>query len=138
MWISEKEYDDLVLKAKTAEDNPKIKELEERVDDLVKEKETQANDHTREVENLKADHKVLVERKDSEIETKIAKKTKELTETLAKVTMEKNNAEKEAEILRTAFQNLGFDVKDMKEILNKLVDGIVSKNQIQLINGNGK
>ena len=28
---------------------------------------------------------------------------------------------------------MGFDVKDMKDILNKLVDGIVSKNEINVI-----
>lgn len=37
------------------------------------------------------------------------------------------------EILEKAFENMGFDVKDMKEILGKLVDGIVSKNTIQLV-----
>lgn len=40
---------------------------------------------------------------------------------------------KEVEILEKAFENMGFDVKDMKEILNKLVDGIVSKNTINVV-----
>lgn len=39
------------------------------------------------------------------------------------------------EVLEKAFENMGFDVKDMKDILNKLVDGIVSKNTIQLVRG---
>ena len=43
--------------------------------------------------------------------------------------------EREAEIkmLRGAFENLGFDVKDMKGILDKLVEGLISKNAIQLV-----
>jgi len=40
----------------------------------------------------------------------------------------------ECDILNKAFENMGFDVKDMKEILGKLVDGIISKNEIKLIN----
>lgn len=40
---------------------------------------------------------------------------------------------KEVEILTKAFENMGFDVKDMKEILGKLVDGIVSKNTINVV-----
>lgn len=47
---------------------------------------------------------------------------------------EKNSVlAKEVEILEKAFENMGFDVKDMKEILNKLVDGIVSKNTINIV-----
>lgn len=46
-----------------------------------------------------------------------------------------NNAvlRKQVEILERAFENMGFDVKDMKEILNKLVDGVIAKGQIQLL-----
>lgn len=46
-----------------------------------------------------------------------------------------NNAvlRKQVEILEKAFENMGFDVKDMKEILNKLVDGVIAKGQIQLL-----
>lgn len=41
---------------------------------------------------------------------------------------------KEVAILNKAFENMGFDVKDMKEILNKLVDGLIAKNEIKLVN----
>jgi len=37
------------------------------------------------------------------------------------------------DILEQAFKNLGFDVKDMKDILNKLVDGLIAKNEIKLV-----
>jgi hypothetical protein len=47
--------------------------------------------------------------------------------------MNLNNKTKEAEILTKAFENLGFDVKDMKDILNKLVDGIVGKNTVHVV-----
>lgn len=40
---------------------------------------------------------------------------------------------KEIEVLTRAFENMGFDVKDMKDILNKLVDGIVSKNTVNIV-----
>lgn len=41
--------------------------------------------------------------------------------------------ESENAILKTGFANMGFDVKDMKAILNKLVEGIISKNEINVI-----
>jgi len=47
--------------------------------------------------------------------------------------IEKNTATTEAAILNKAFENMGFDVKDMKDILGKLVDGLVSKNEITVI-----
>jgi uncharacterized protein (UPF0335 family) len=47
---------------------------------------------------------------------------------------EKNGIQaKEIEVLTKAFENMGFDVKDMKDILNKLVDGIVSKNTVNVL-----
>lgn len=40
---------------------------------------------------------------------------------------------KENEILTKAFENMGFDVKDMKSILDKLVEGIIGKNIVNVI-----
>lgn len=50
-------------------------------------------------------------------------------------TIKQENAvlKSKVDILEKAFDNMGFDVKDMKNILDKLVDGIVSKNTIQLV-----
>ena len=50
-------------------------------------------------------------------------------------TMLAENARLQSEVsmLNKAFDNLGFDVKDMKEILNKLVDGVVSKNTVNIV-----
>lgn len=134
MFITKAEYDALVKKAEGKGNEKEIKELKETIETLEKDKETMREDRKREVANMDADCKVLLARKDAEVETKIANETKTLNEEISTLTIEKNNAVQKAEILETAFKNLGFDVKDMKGILNKLVDGLIAKNQIQLIN----
>lgn len=90
-------------------------------------------EHEKEINNLKKDQEIVMRRKDAELDVTISLKTKELTTKLATITAENVGFKKETEMLTTAFKNLGFDVKDMKDILNKLVDGIVGKNKIQLI-----
>lgn len=52
---------------------------------------------------------------------------------LRELITQKEIAEQKILYLEKAFENLGFDVKDMKDILNKLVDGLVSKNEINII-----
>lgn len=47
--------------------------------------------------------------------------------------IENATLKKEVEILNKAFENMGWDVKDTKSILDKLVDGIVGKNTINVI-----
>ena len=66
------------------------------------------------------------ERFEKDILLRIEKETLELQ-------IENNKLKSKAEVLENAFESLGFDVKDMKDILNKLVDGIVSKNEIKVI-----
>lgn len=88
------------------------------------------------ISNLKKDHEIVLRRKDAELDVKISEGIKEHKDNNYKLELENGNLKKEVEILTKAFENLGFDVKDMKDILNKLVDGIVSKNQIQLIGSN--
>lgn len=87
----------------------------------------------KEIDNLKKDQEILLTRKEQEVENKIHTATKELKEKLDKLTIENNNNKKEVEIMTTAFKNVGFDVKDMKAILDKLVEGVVSKNTINLV-----
>lgn len=125
MWISEDKYNQLI---EQAENRETVERLEKRIDILNQ-------DHDREMSNFKQDVKVTLDRKDAEVDTKVHDATKAANESIHKLTIEKNNAVQKAEILEKAFENLGFDVKDMKDILNKLVDGIVSKNQVQLIQG---
>lgn len=83
--------------------------------------------------NFEEDQKIILARKDAEVETKVYEATKDLKEKLSEITMENNSNKKEVEILTKAFENLGFDVKDMKDILNKLVDGIVGKNTVHVV-----
>jgi hypothetical protein len=70
---------------------------------------------------------------ESELKMRINEATLELKAKNQKLETEKSIALAEVDILRKAFENLGFDVKDMKEILGKLVDGIISKNKINVI-----
>ncbi len=88
---------------------------------------------TREREIIAENNKIAMERKGAEVDLLIQKATKKLADENKSLTIENENNKKEVLILTKAFENMGFDVKDMKEILNKLVDGIVSKNQIQLV-----
>ncbi len=87
----------------------------------------------KEIENLKKDQEILLKRKDQEIENKIHEATQTLKKEVQSLTIENNNNKKEVEIMTTAFKNVGFDVKDMKAILDKLVEGVVSKNTINVV-----
>ena len=91
------------------------------------------NNLKREIKSIKEDNEIVIQRKDLEVDVKVSQSTKVLVESNQKLLLENGNLKKEVEILTKAFENMGFDVKDMKEILNKLVDGIVSKNTIQLV-----
>lgn len=97
------------------EDLDKIKSLEDKLVSLRKDYESDKRIQDREI---KVKISEAVEEKDKENNT--------LKQTNAVLL-------KEVEILKKAFENMGFDVKDMKDILNKLVDGIVSKNEIKLV-----
>lgn len=101
--------------------------------DVIKDTEELNVKFEKQIENLKKDQEILLERKDQEVENKVNEKTKYLSDEVQKLTIENNNNKKEVEILTTAFKNLGFDVKDMKDILNKLVDGVVSKNTVNVV-----
>lgn len=88
----------------------------------------------RNLERLREDFDLLERNKDAEISLQVKEKTKELEEANAQLRQRIAVAEAELKILNAAFDNMGFDVKDMKEILNKLVDGLVAKHEIKLIN----
>lgn len=125
--ITNKEYSELINKVKVAQDfatqfEVESNKLKKEIEALKKEKE-----------NIVEDSKVISQREAMKLDVKLHEKTKELKAEISKLTTENNNYKKEVEILTKAFENMGFDVKDMKEILNKLVDGIVSKNSIQLV-----
>lgn len=117
----------------TKEESAEVKRLNEVISDMRKVEVEVKKDHEKEIADIKKDHEIVIKRKEAELDVKILEKTKEFKDKVAKLELENGNYKKEVEILTKAFENLGFDVKDMKEILNKLVDGIVSKNTIQLV-----
>ena len=85
------------------------------------------------VEKIRKQYKDELDRLKANIDVEITKKTSSLSKELSESNVKVKILEREVEMYTKAFENLGFDVKDMKDILNKLVDGIVSKNQIQLV-----
>jgi len=145
--ISSKTYEELVNKAKDIEDiedNSEVKELQKIIEEkkkiydeeiaaLKKKYDKKIADMIKEEDDKEKDNKIILARKDFEVDNKISAAVKEVTVERDNMKMDLNNKTKEVEILTKAFENLGFDVKDMKDILNKLVDGVVSKNSIQLI-----
>lgn len=100
---------------------------------LLAELEDTKADHAREVANLKKVHEDEKKYTWHAEDNKLQEKTKELNNKIQELTISENTVKKENEILRKAFENMGFDVKDMKEILNKLVEGIVSKNTVNVV-----
>lgn len=144
IFLSTTKYNELLAKA-NKNDNAEL----HRVHNLAIEK--LKSDHETKLKNIEDEHKKKVEkmerdylnagedaqrllvRKEAEIDLVVQKATKELNEKISKLTIENESNKKEKEMLTTAFKNLGFDVKDMKDILNKLVEGVVSKNTVQVI-----
>lgn len=131
--LSEKEYQALLGKI----DNTLIKETEkahkEEVSALKRKHQEEQEDSARRLAIAKEDNEIALERMQASVNTQIIKATEALTKQIAILQLDKGNALKEVEILTKAFSNLGFDVKDMKGILDKLVEGIISKNKIQII-----
>ncbi len=115
------------------EESEEVKRLNEVIKDMQKAELETKKDNEKVIENLKKDNEIVLARKEAELDVKMSGKSKEQTDEIARLKLDNGNYKKEVEILTKAFENLGFDVKDMKEILNKLVDGIVSKNTIQLV-----
>lgn len=119
MFISREKYQELVDQKNNNElveaYESDLKRLKDELSDLRK-------DHNREIE------KIIWQGANEVTKAKEA----QLAE-IATLKLTNGTQAKEIEILNKAFENMGFDVKDMKEILNKLVDGVVAKNQIQLV-----
>lgn len=118
----------------------KIKELESSLsyqksisDSNYKEKNQIQEDCERKLKQK--DEDVVSQKKilDNELKVKVQEAVREKEVELSSM-REKNGIQaKEIEVLTKAFENMGFDVKDMKDILNKLVDGIVSKNTVNVL-----
>ena len=115
------------------EESAEVKRLYKIIEKKSEEYEEVCLAHRKTIDNLHKDYEITLARKDAEVDVIVLDKTKALTDEVAKLKLENGNYKKEVEILTKAFQNLGFDVKDMKDILNKLVDGIVSKNTVNIV-----
>jgi hypothetical protein len=95
-------------------------------DEVIKELELEAKNQVKEFES-----KERILRAELKIEVANAVEQEKVNTQL--VREENSVLKKEVAILNKAFENMGFDVKDMKEILNKLVDGLIAKNEIKLV-----
>lgn len=100
--------------------------------------------HKSEVESLTIKHKDEVERSSNkhkdEVERVVQGQDVAIQKAVTKITDDNTALKISAATLKdkvamyeTAFKNLGFDVKDMKDILNKLVDGVIAKGTINVI-----
>lgn len=118
---------------KTVVDETKVKTLEVKLEKMEKEKTDMAHDQVREINQLKADFASQKKIYEAEYVVKLNEATQAKVEENNKIKQENAVLLEKVNILEKAFENMGFDVKDMKEILNKLVDGIVDKNKINVI-----
>lgn len=125
-------------------ENVKVATLLSKVNHLVEEAQKTAKIHSEELEKINQNHKDETDRignkhKD-ELERvintrdlEVQKATKRLEKENSELRVSKETLENKVQMYEKAFENLGFDVKDMKEILNKLVDGVVAKGTVQVI-----
>jgi len=111
----------------------KIKELEAKLASEAEEKRIAAQKASLEAEILGKYKDVAEKSNELSIDNKIAEAIKKADVEIA--SLKATNAALSAEntVLKKAFENLGFDVQDMKEILNKLVDGVVAKNTVNIV-----
>jgi len=120
-------------KSKKTSINPTINELQKIIEELNREKELSKlrQEFTdKEKERLLKEKDLKISELKEESEAKTATVVKENNLDLQQ---ERNTYKARCEILEKAFENLGFDVKDMKDILNKLVDGLIAKNEIKIL-----
>lgn len=105
-----------------------VDSLLDEIKELKREKELSKEDFDRKINRIKEDNEIAVKKIEDEHEFKM--RTFKDTEI---VSLEKklNESEKEREIvqarveqLESAFKEVGFDVKDAKEMMGKLVDGL--------------
>lgn len=78
-------------------------------------------------------HDLEIKRLENLVEEKVKEQVEAVKSKMVEV--EKQNAvlTKELEVYTKAFENMGVDVKDMKEIMSELIKGIVSKNTVSVI-----
>lgn len=131
-----------------------ISKLQQIVDNIEKKKEQEKEDQRKELEkkvdyitgqNKDLEANLIQARKDLEkVNSQFSNYKKEEDLRLREITIqaeEKNNEARievaqhkvRSEVLEKAFENMGFTVKDMGDKFDKLLDGIVSGNKINVI-----
>lgn len=130
MWNQEKVRELEIRIERIEKDN---KELVEEIDGYDRNFQLQEEKHKIEIDRAKDKFDYELARVKANVDTDIATKTKQLNDELSMLTIKSQTNDEKVKMYEKAFENLGFDVKDMKEILNKLVDGLIAKNQIQLV-----
>ena len=110
------------LEKKVESKDAELKSKDELIDELRREAVIKDKE-------LESKEKILR----AELKIEIAQAVEIEKSNTTKVSEENAVLKKEVSILNKAFENMGFDVKDMKEILNKLVDGLIAKNEIKLV-----
>lgn len=90
--------------------------------------------HKRELSEIKKDHEFEMKELRRGEAQKVFQATEDLRNQNLNYEKENSKLKSENKILTKAFENMGFDVKDMKDILNKLADAVVAKQEVKLIN----
>ena len=107
----------------------KIKRKDQKIDELKEE--------IRLINNaIERDSMLLSSKEDTredQIRVRINKETREKEKEIIDLKEKNIELKTRNEILEKAFQNMGFDVKDMKGILDKLVEALVTKNEINIV-----
>lgn len=149
MFISQREYDQLVAQAESNDHVNDVNDSLRRViADHDREDKLKESAHTREITLLKEDQRRAIEQmeykmgeadrqhqvdKDTSVREAVEAATDELKKENLSLQIENKQLGERAGLLEKAFENMGFDVKDMKEILGKLVDGLIAKHEINVI-----
>ena len=114
-----------------------IKKLEQEKKEIVIENENNSknivNEHEFKLKRLVLEKEIEIKQIESSIDDTVKKQVKDTLEKMTRVEKENAVLVKELEVYTKAFQNMGVDVKDMKEIMQELIKGIVSKNTVSVI-----
>lgn len=125
------------IKEVKVQDDTKIKELEQQIKTIKEENERKLfllnEDNQRAISRIIEDYSSKERIAKDELKIKINEATTIKETENTKLKEENAVLKKEISIIEKAFDNMGFDVKDMKGILDQLVKAVVSKNEIKLV-----
>ena len=125
------------IKEVKVQDDTKIKELEQQIKTTKEDNERKLlllkEDNERAISKIKEDFESKERINKDELKIKINEAISGSENENIKLKEENAVLKKEISIIEKAFDNMGFDVKDMKGILDQLVKAIVSKNEIKIV-----